>query len=382
MNIAIFTDTYAPQINGVVEVVRMLCQGLRKKGHKVFIIAPRISSAIDTEPDIYRIPSLPLPGMMSEHRIALLYFRQINVRFLRTNKIDLIHSQTPGSIGLIGIILAKQAGLPHLHHYQTFFEDYAHYLMLPQYLTRFSIKKISKWFCNMMDLITVPTYPFKTLLESYGIRKEIKLWTSGIDIRRFKKGKSIRSELGLKKEDIVLLFAGRVAKEKNIDFLIEMMPDLVRKNDRFRLLVVGDGPQRPELENYAKSLGVKKHVVFAGYMPREQMADIYHSADVFVFSSLTETQGLVVLEAMAAGLPVVAVAAFGVKYVLEDGKGSYLSELNKHEFMSKIMLLMNKTVYKKMRNKALHYVTKFSLERSTETVLRIYRGLLRQKKAR
>lgn len=381
MNIAIFTDTFAPQINGVVEVVHTLYDGLRKKGHNVFIVAPRISNIIDRDPNVYRIPSLPLPGMMSEHRISLLYFRKINVRFLREKKIDIIHSQTPGSIGLLGIILAKQAGIPHLHHYQTYFEDYAHYLMLPSVLMRFSIKKLSKWFCNMMDLITVPTYPFKSLLESYGIRKEIRLWTSGIDTRRFRKGQNLRSELGIDKGKILLLFVGRVAKEKNIEFLLELMPDLMKRDSRFHLLIVGDGPQKEELIQYTKTLGVRRHVTFAGYIPRERMADIYHTADLFVFSSLTETQGLVVLEAMAASLPVVAVPAFGIKYVLHDGEGAFLSELNKHEFVEKIFKMLKKEVHRKMRKKALNYVSRFSYERSTAAIIRIYRDLIRRKRS-
>jgi glycosyltransferase involved in cell wall biosynthesis len=318
--------------------------------------------------------------MLSEHRLSLLYFRKINVRFLREKKIDLIHSQTPGSIGLLGIILAKQSGIPHLHHYQTYFEDYAHYLMLPSVLMRFSIKKLSKWFCNRMDLITVPTYPFKSLLESYGIKKEIRLWTSGINTRRFRYGQNIRNELGIDQGKILLLFVGRVAKEKNIEFLLELMPDLVKKDPRFHLLVVGDGPQREELIQYAKSLGVKRHVSFVGYIPRERMADIYHSADLFVFSSLTETQGLVVLEAMAASLPVVAVPAFGIKYVLQDGEGAFLSELNKHEFIDKILRMLRKDVYGKMRKKALRYVARFSCERSTADIIRIYKDLIRRKR--
>jgi 1,2-diacylglycerol 3-alpha-glucosyltransferase len=191
---------------------------------------------------------------------------------------------------------------------------------------------------------------------------------------------SMRSELGLTASNFVLLFVGRLAKEKNIDFLIELMPDLVRKNKRIRLLIVGDGPQRKELEAYSKELGVSDVVRFAGYVPRNRITDAYHSSDVFVFSSLTETQGLVVLEAMAAGKPVVAVPVYGIKYILKEGQGAYLSELNKHEFISRIHLLLDPVEYKKMSAKALRFVQKHSFEKSTEVILSIYKSLIRQKK--
>jgi len=375
MNIAIFTDTFVPQINGVSEVIKNLKKGLELHGHKVWVIAPHLKGYYDSDPHIIRLPAIVFPGV-SEHRISLPVFSKINSRFIKKEKIDIIHSQTIGPVGLMAMLLALKMKLPHIHHYQTFFEDYVHYVKLPKAFSKYSVRKISCWFCNRTDLVTVPTYPFKTLLESYGVTQKIKLWQSGIDINRFKKGNSIRSELKIPSDAFVLVFVGRVAKEKNISFLIEIMPSLSHLKRDIRLLIVGDGPVRKELEDYAKILKVRDKIIFTGYIPPERIPDVYHSSDVFVFSSLTETQGLVTFEAMAAGLPVVAVSAYGIKYTLQNCKGALLVNLNHRDFISQIEKLMDKNFYKKMSKNSLSFVKNYDYLCSTKEIEKIYKSLL------
>lgn len=377
MNIAIFTDTFTPQINGVSEVTKNLKSGLEARGHKVWIVAPKIRGYHDTDPQIIRMPSFQFPGV-SEHRLSFVNYRKVNRKWIRKNKIDLLHSQTAGPLGIMAVIIARQAKIPHVHHYQTFFEDYVHYVKLPRAFSRWGVRRVSGWFCNHTDLITVPTYPFKTILESYGITREIRLWQSGIDIAKFRKGKSMRKEWGIPSNAFVLVFVGRVAMEKNISFLIELMPELKSLDRDVRLLIVGDGPMRSELERYAENLGVENRVVFTGYIPPEEIPNVYHSSDLFVFSSLTETQGLVTLEAMAAGLPVVAVSAYGIKYMLQDAEGAILLNLNHKEFIKQIRLLMNPKVYSKMSEKARGFVQGHGYGRSTEAIITIYKDLLKK----
>ena len=268
MNIVIFTDTFVPQINGVSEVVKGLKSQLEKLGHKAWVVAPAVGKYRDSDPRIIRVPSVPFP-LLTEHRIALPDFKNINVRFLRENRIDIIHSQTPAPIGFLGLLLARRLKIPHVHHYQTFWEDYIHYVHVPKKLGKLSVRTISRWFCNRCDLVTVPTYPFKNMLEDYGVKTEIALWNSGIDIARFKRGKSIRSELGIPDRAFTLLFVGRVAKEKNIPFLLEIMPRLVKKDRNTFLVIAGDGPMRKTLLRYSDELGIKDIVFFTGYIPPE-----------------------------------------------------------------------------------------------------------------
>lgn len=375
MNIAIFTDTYIPQINGVVEVIRGIRNGLEGKGHKVFIVAPRIKSFKDKDKRIIRVPSFPFPGL-SEHRISFLYFRDINKKFIIKKKINIIHSQTPGTIGMIGIILARQCRIPHLHHYQTFFEDYAHYLKIPKPLSLLTIKNISRWFCNRVDMVTVPTYPFKSVLESYGIHKDVYVWASGIDLKRFRGGKNIRKQVGIPSDAFVLLYVGRLAREKNISFLLELLPYIRKKKKNIRLMIVGDGPLRSQLEEYAEELKISDLTIFTGAVSPDEVKNYYHSADIFVFSSLTETQGLVTLEALASGLPVVAVSAYGIKYVLKDGEGAFLVSLNRRTFLEKIQKLMHKRVYESMQKKGKAFVRNYTYAASTKKLMGIYNGLM------
>ena len=381
MNILIITDTYKPAINGVVEVVKNLKKRLEFLGHKVFIIAPKYKG-VPEEEGVLRFKSVPFPGL-SEHRISWLYSRQIKKKFFIDNKIDIIHSQATGTLGMLAIVLAKRYKIPHINHYQTFFEDYAHYLHLPKKIGQFSIKTFTRWFCNRVDLITVPSLPFFTVLENYKIKRPIKLWVSGINIKKFELGINHRKEWGIPEGAFVLSYVGRIAKEKNIPFLLELMPYIVKKDPNIYFLMAGDGPMRKDLEKYATIMGIEKNVRFLGYIESEQIANVYASSDLFVFSSLTETQGLVVLEAMAAGLPVVAVNAYGLKDTLKNDVGAYLVNLNRMEFLEKIFALKdNPELYAEKKAQALEYVKDFSYEASTEKMVEIYLSVIQEYKSK
>lgn len=378
MNIAVFTDTYVPQINGVAEVIRNLKRGLEDLGHTVWIVAPRVGGYTDHDPRIVRLPGLKFPGL-PEHRISLPAFHKVNPAWLRRNRIDLIHSHSWGPVGFMALLLARQTGLPHVHHYQTFYEDYVHYVKFPPRFSRWSVRKLSAWMCNRTDLVTVPTYPFKTLLESYGVTRDIRIWQAGIDLAKFARGRSLRKEWGVPKDAFVLLYVGRLAKEKNISFLIELMPHLQPADRDIRLLIVGDGPMRTDLESYARHLGLERRVLFTGYIPPEHISDVYHSADLFVFASLTETQGLVTLEAMASGLPVVAVGAYGIKYMLQDSEGAILLNLNQREFIRHILRLMNPRLHKTLSEKAKAFARNYGYQRANQNLLALFDEVVRTK---
>lgn len=377
MKVALFTDTYKPQINGGASAVESIFNGLHELNHSAIVIAPRVKGEKSNE-KIHRIPSLVFP-FLREHRLANLHSRVITPEFLIKNKIDIIHSHMPFSIGFLAARLAKKTGIPIVHTYHTFFEQYIHYLKIPKMFGLQSVRKFSYLYCQKCDGIIVPTISFKVILESYGVTRPIDICPTGIKIDKFQKGDRNlwREKLRIPSSAKILLFAGRIGKEKNIEFLIELMPDLLKRMKNVYFIIAGDGPLKTKLKEYASSLGVSGRVRFLGYVPSDEMHNIYAAADLFVFSSVTETQGLVVLESMAMGVPVIAVPAYGIKDILNNGKGCYLANLNHREFTEKIILMLKKDNYTKMKISAIKYAGKFEIKNTTRQLVNIYKKYLR-----
>lgn len=341
MNIGIFTDTYKPNINGVVTSIENKKQELEKLGHTVYIFAPKEPGYIETEANVFLIPSIKFI-FQPEYRLTSPIDPKL-LRFVRQLELNIIHVETPFSVGFVGRIIARKLKLPVIHTYHTLFPEYVHYLKLPVALTKPLAEKISAHFCNKCDYIISPSTDVQRQLIRYGVKKPIAVIASGISFDETNKcyDRSLRDSLSIKESERVLLFVGRLGKEKNIEFLIESFSELCEKHSNLKLLLVGDGPYKPILEAQVERLGLKGKVIFAGYIPRHEVYRYYSSADMFVFSSITETQGLVILEAMFCGLPVVAVKASGVEDMIEDGQSGFLTEHTTQAFSSKVDQLLN-----------------------------------------
>ncbi len=321
MKIGLFTDTYVPDINGVVTVVRLMERTLAERGHDVLVFAPTHPETQADEPHVCRFSSVKLiyyQGM----RVAMPFSRQA-VRLAR--QLDVIHSHDPFSIGLFSVWAAHRYRLPHVHTYHTLYTEYRRYLPALIRPPRRIVERYSRSFCNRCDVVIAPSVHMKEELERYHITSPIRALPFGVDADDFVREASwdARRALGIAAPHI-LLYVGRLGWEKNIQFLLRVYRRLRQQRQDIHLVIAGDGPHRVHLERQAQELNLGSTVTFTGFLPREQLIDLYRQADLFVFASKTETQGLVVVEAMMAGTPSVAIGARGVLDVVESGSTGIL----------------------------------------------------------
>ena len=326
MNIGIFMDTYEPQVNGVVTSTKMLKDELEKLGHQVTIITindPRCEK--ESEEGIIRLSSFSVP-LIPEQRLGILSSYKI-IKRIKDLDLDLIHTQTEFSVGLLGRFLAKVLNLPVVHTYHTMYEDYMHYITGGKFIESASklAQKITKLYCKNCDQIIAPTDKVKEALTNYGVEDKIQVVPTGIKLTKFKKENyqeqeviKLKESLGIDNNDPVVLYIGRLAEEKSIDVIIEQFPKVLEQLPEAKFLVVGDGPSRDKLEQLSRKLGIAESVVFAGEQPWEEIGKYYQLGDTFVSASTTETQGLTFVEAMAAEVPVVAKYDKNLENMIQD----------------------------------------------------------------
>ena len=339
MRIGLFTDTYPPFINGVSTSVFMLKKALERAGHQVFVVTINTETfhyGYDENDTVVRIPGLPIG--LYDYRVSTVYpLKAMNI--IRKWKLDVIHSHTEFSVGTFARFISRQFNIPLVHTYHTLYEDYVYYITkgyfdkpskkIVEYLTQFYCDKTAN------ELI-VPTKKIYDLIkEKYNVDKNIYIIPTGIEVERFYK-ENVNSnkvaELGKKlkitDKDFVIIFVGRMAQEKNVELLLSAQKKLVEKNKNIKLLMVGDGP---DLDNYKKTVkeyGIDKNVIFVGKVPWEDVPQYYRLADVFATASTSETQGLTVIEAMAASVAPLCINDESFKNTVEDG---YNGEIFKDE---------------------------------------------------
>jgi len=374
MNIAFFTESYKPYLSGVTISAETLAKGLKALGHRVFIFAPYYKDCEKDETDIFRFPSIPssYPGF----RIAIPFSGKIK-KLIPTLNLDIIHSHSPFHLGRMGKKYAKKLNIPFVYTFHTLFDQYLHYVpLLPKSLKKKILMDYLRKFCNSSDRVIVPSKPVEELLETLKISSKVDIVPTGIDLELAKKfcGENIRREYGIPDSSPLLLYVGRLTKEKNLLFLFDAFQLIQQKHPDAYLMLVAGGPQEKELKNYANKLGVSKKVVFTGQVKYPKVFDFYSAADVFTFSSTTETQGLVIAEAFSCGLPVVAINASGVKEAVIDSKNGYLTPLDKHAFSEKILqLIRDKEQRKIMSAQALiHVKENFSAKAYAKKIENIY----------
>jgi 1,2-diacylglycerol 3-alpha-glucosyltransferase len=323
MRIGFFTDTYTPQTNGVVTSIQLFKKALQARGHDVTVFAPAPAMS-DDEPSTIRFRSVPLIFQREMRVASPVSFEAM--RAVEEARLDIVHAHDPFSIGLFGLGVARRRRIPYVHTYHTLYPEYVHYVWDTNLSTRLA-ERLSREYCDLCDSIIAPSTKIERYLRRWGTTSPIDVIATGIDTGRFcttHDGEvvALRTRLGLAVSLPVLLFVGRLGKEKSVDTLIEALAR--SKNRDAVLLVVGDGPDRRELERLASDLGVGRRVRFAGYLEGRELVAAYHLSDAFVFASTTETQGLVLGEALAAGLPVIAVHDDAVADFVVEGRTGFL----------------------------------------------------------
>jgi 1,2-diacylglycerol 3-alpha-glucosyltransferase len=307
MRIAFFTEVYRPTVNGVVVAIDGLADGLRALGHEVYCFAPRAPGYEEPNEPVYRMPSLPLPAQ-SAYRLTVPLVSPRNRRAI-INRVHVIHAHSPFVTGWMAARYARRLRIPLVYTYHTRLEEYAHYVPFDANATRRAASTLTRSFANLADAVIVPTPEMRRHLVELGVTAPVETIPSGIDLRHFSGGmrsERLRRSIGLCEGERMLLFVSRLAREKSAGLLIEA---LVQCAPGVRLVIAGDGPERQALEELALRSGVGQRVVFLGIVPRERLPELYASADAFVFPSVTETQGLVLAEALAAGTFVIAADA-------------------------------------------------------------------------
>lgn len=331
MNIGIFTDTYYPQINGVVTSTRMLEKELNKMGHKVFIFTTTDPKSERSFSRVFRLPSMPFI-FLPTHRMCLMYSPKLlmKIRFLH---LDIVHTQTEFPLGLLGKLVSEFCKIPLVHTYHTMYEDYVHYIANGHLITPKLAQRFSRIFCNRAQIVVVPVVKTEAKLLEYGVKRPIRVIPTGIDFDPFnpeqytaKETLSLKTSLGIGLTDKIIVTVGRIAKEKSMDVIVRQLPEVIKKIPQTKLLIVGDGPVRSELEALAKDLGVQDSVIFTGVVPWDIIGKYYHVGDVFVTASTSETQGLTHIEAMAAHIPVIAKKDPSFESVIIDGQTGFYFE--------------------------------------------------------
>lgn len=321
MNIGIFTDTYYPQVSGVATSIKTLRRQLERLGHTVYVFTttdPNVEKNV-YEPNIFRFSSVPFISF-TDRRIAVRgVFQALQVA--RELNLDIVHTQTEFSLGLIGKFVAKNLKIPCVHTYHTMYEDYLHYVAKGKLLRPVHVKQMSRSFCQNMSGIVAPSERVLNTLTRYGITAPISVIPTGVDIARFSKKhntQELRVKLGLQPNQPVLLTLSRLAFEKDIDKLIAIMPQVFQKITDARLVIVGDGPARQMLEDQVAKLKIADQVIFTGEINNDDVAYYYQMADLFVSTSVSESQGLTYIEALASGLPVLATHSPYTDQLLDD----------------------------------------------------------------
>ena len=351
MRIGLFTDTYPPFINGVSTSVFMLKKALEREGHQVFVVTMNNETfhyGFDEDDTVVRIPGLPIG--IYDYRVSTVYpLKAVNI--IRKWKLDVIHSHTEFSVGTFARFISRQFNIPLVHTYHTLYEDYVYYITkgyfdkpskkIVEYLTQFYCDKTAN------ELI-VPTKKIYDLIkEKYNVDKNIYIIPTGIEVDRFYKenvkNKDVEllgKKLGISKKDFTIIFVGRMAKEKNVDLLLEGQKRINEKDKNIKLLMVGDGPDLDEYKETAKKLGIDKNVIFAGKVPWEDVPKYYRLADIFATASTSETQGLTVIEAMAASVAPLCINDESFRNTVVDGYNGEIFK-DQDEYVEVVLDLRN-----------------------------------------
>jgi len=383
MKILFVSDVYFPRINGVSTSIDTFRREFRARGHTVHLISPDYFVPSDDESDILRVPSRHLP-MDPEDRLMRYGWALQHLSRLHAEQYDIIHVQTPFVAHYLGINLARKLDIPCVETYHTFFEEYFyHYIpFLPKGLLKVIARSISRMQSKDLNAMVIPSPQMLDVLRQYGVKTTAEVIPTGLQPSSFAvgDGSAFRAKYGIAPDRRVLLFVGRVAHEKNIGFLLKVTQRVLQNIPDILFVVAGEGPAREGLEAEVEQMGLAENVMFIGYLDRHtELNDCYRAGDIFIFSSRTETQGLVLLEAMAQGVPVVSIAEMGTRDVLREGHGVWIAQENVEDFAGKVIhMLWDAESRNSLGSAGRIYAGKWSAGSMAERMLGFYESVTEQ----
>ena len=378
LRVAMFTNNYLPFIGGVPISIERLRRGLESLKDSVLIVAPRYRDQPQNEDNVLRVPSLLAMGEKREFRLANIFLKRIRTR-LKVFQPDVIHLHHPFWLGSLGLFIGRWLRVPVIYTYHTRLEHYAHFVPLPGNLFRNLISHaLIKRFANKCDAVIVPTDSTEEYLRMIGVKSPTFVQPTGIEYQRFQDVSDddvnrLRESLKIQ-DETVFISVSRLSNEKNIDFMIDAIDALRQRTDRpFRFLMIGKGHQHDRLQQRIDELDLGQHFTLVGSVPPEDMATWYHLGDVFLFASKSETQGMVILEAMAAGLPVVAVRSSGIDDVVRQDHNGFKTPEKQDQWCDRVQqLLEDDRLRQTLSENALAFAADYSIESFASDVREIY----------
>ena len=389
MNIALFTDTYPPFINGVSTSCYNLTKTLREHGHRVIVVTPRTSAGkLEFKDDIIYMPGIEMKNLYG-YRLTRLYDNNV-CKILKENNIELIHNQTDSTVGIFARRAARRLKLPIVYTYHTSYEDYTYYAThgVLDRVAKKVVRAYSKGIATRATEFITPSVKTKDFMRSVGTDIYINVIPTGIDFSLFSKerfdeerAKAFKEEHGIDEDTKVILLLGRVAKEKSMDVSINFFASYVKKHpdQKVKMLVVGDGPQRSELELLTHELHISHLVDFIGFVSAQEVPFYYHLGDVFNSASITETQGLTFMEAMSAGTIVLARFDDNLTNTIIDGETGFFFT-DEQSYISKIekILSLSKEETDKINENAWKIIDQYSMDKFYSNILEVYKRALRK----
>lgn len=373
------TNTYTPHVGGVARSVKTFSEEYRKRGHRVLVVAPTFPDMPKNEIDVVRIPAiqqfnasdfsiaLPIPGLLTD---ALDRFQP-----------DIVHAHHPFLLGMTALRVARYRHLPLVFTHHTLYEQYTHYVPGDSPILKHFVIELATRYANLSDQVFAPSESIQDLLQKRGVTQPIAVISTGVKLDHFMTGDGalLRRQLHIPEEAFVVGHVGRLAPEKNLEFLAEAVAAFLKTHHCACFLVVGAGPSEPVIHQVFSRQGLDKRLYFTGVLEASQLANALHAMDLFAFSSKSETQGMVLTEAMAAGLPVVALDATGVREVVKDRKnGRLIKEETIDVFAAGLQWAADQPTdrLQALKHSALETAEVFSLPNTADKTLSCYQMLL------
>ena len=369
MKIAVFTDTFVPQVNGVVTSILNFTDKLARKGYKIIIFSPKIGKRLNLHKNIkvVELKSFKLLPKYKEMEVRFPTFLKV-IKIVREFNPDIIHLNTPFGIGYEGFLCSKILKKPLVGTYHTLLPDFLKHVTLMGLEKRQSMKvltwKYSNLFYNKCDLVITPSNIIKKELKRHGLKSKIEVISNGVDLNKFYKK-------NMKRKKLTILHVGRISYEKNVDVVLQAMKIISEFKD-IKFIIVGIGPDLDKLKEYSRALCL--NVEFTGKIENKDLVNYYNKADIFVTASTIETEGIVILEAMACGLPIVGVNKLAIPEIVKHGRNGFVAKENEPEEMAMylIKLIKNKNLRKKFGKNSLRISKKYSIEKSIKKLERVY----------
>lgn len=376
LRIGLFTDTFAPQINGVSISLQLISEGLQRAGHQVTIFAPRIPGYSDDKPGVVRLPSLKYLNNPPIY-VAVLGTPR-STWSLSKKHFDVLHAHSPLTVGLLAYFTASTKNIPLIYTYHTSITDYTHYLKIigGTSLIRYAARWFSATSTNLGDQVVVPSPKFRRLLLEQKVTKQIHVIPNGIDLSQFKTAGqpgSFRNRLGLGPDASILLSVGRVDPEKRLDFLIDAFARVADRIPQAHLVFAGDGSARKKLEAQAAATHISSRIHFLGMVNRAELPNLLHDSTIFLSASTTEVHPISVIEAIASGLPLLAVQDEAFEGMIIENENGHLTALDVNAYAETLVnMLADRATLERYGKKSLELSEKFSIEGQVRSLENLY----------